>query len=546
MATQATDSLANIVGAAQEFISGSISASKQIQENNAQIQQRLQRSSEIYKTVASDAAVVRATEAAAQLKVQAQNAQIARAAGIDPEAGANVLVETVAKLRSANAETEANLQEYRKKNETSILTNPIDWVVAQVTLPITEAKLEGSVKSSALYADQLTKVNNTLQNSFQTTAQLKESMSVASAESATRLAAAEATLNSEKTAIEAIKYNNLSIEAAQTASKEQLSAMYTVFNAQKAEQQMIMAQKGFALQLEKFAWEKEERAAARAAKEEGKAVDDMVIQRINLSRGSLGLPIISGTEAKSAVQLMKSGASKELSYHYENGSRISATRIATVGSTPAESIEVLQQIPNNLPDLRKETTAILEHAVAALQQNKTIDQKNRQAVANFLNTQVKKDVASLYNSITPNAQNPFDVGDLNSYLTLSGVKDLPVVTKLLGPLGASGQPLNDPKLVLGFLSDAMKKGTLTSSEIAGISTVYQKANLVNQTARGFVGFGIIPPNAGRNYNAKISPLGKPLDMTDPAAVQRYISTEAAKTMGNRISENRAANPFPLN
>jgi len=283
------------------------------------------------------------------------------------------------------------------------------------------------------------------------------------------------------------------------------------------------------------------------AKQENRQMDEALLGKINVGRASMGMAPIEGVEAKSAVQMLKSGASKDLATFYEIGDKtISSGGKVQIGETPAKSIAMLAQIPSALPDIRKETAQILSQAVAALNENKTIDRKNQGAVDAFLNSHVKETTKMMYQSIVPNAQNFFDVGDLGSYVTLSGVNDLPVVTKLLAPLATAKQPLNDPKMVLGFMQDAMKKGTLTTSEIAGLATVYQKANLINQAARGFKSLGIPIPNNGANYNAKVGLFGEVVDMTDAAAVQRYLAKEMAKNAGNRIQEQRAANPFSLN
>jgi hypothetical protein len=533
----ATPTLEDIVSGAQQFIRSSQEASKAQQENTAAIVKKTQELSQVYQTVASDAAVVRATTEAAQLKVQSQNAQIARAAGIDPEAGANVLVETVTKLRQSNVETEANLKEYRRKNEQGFMDfiqNPIGVIVDQITLPQTEEKLKGSVQQAALYSEQLNTVNKTLQNSFQTTEQLKESTTAASAEAQTRIAAASALINAQQTSIESLKYNAQGIRDAQDANKDQLNALYTAYNAGKSAEQLQMAKQSQALDLERFEWQKRERAEALAAKQEGKELDAMLAEKINAGRASLGMAQMSPTEIKSAVTLLKSGASKDISAYYEIGDRVvSSGGQAFVGSSPAESVRVMSTLPTNLPDIRKETAGILQEAMSALAANKTVDRKDQKAVDQFINSRVKETVQIQYSSIIPNAQNPFDVGDLSSYFGLSAINTLPVVTKFLGPLAQSGQPLNDPKLVLGFMADAMKKGTLTTSEISGLATVYQKANLINQQARGFASFGIIPPGLnnkrpGMNYMAKVQNYGKPVDMADPVEIQRYLSRKASE------------------
>lgn len=534
MATSGTNStqstLEELVATAQAAVAQSVEASKKKQENAAKAESIAAEVSSTLKTISGDVAIVTATQNAAQLKMQAQNSQIARAAGIDPETGANILVDTVTKLRKSNAETEAALNDYRKKNETSFLDNPIDWVVAQVTLPMAEAKLEGAAKSSALYADQLTKVNQTLQNSFQTTEKLKESMTTASAESATRVAAATTLIESQKYALESLKYNTQGIQEAQNATQEQLSYLYNSFNAQKAEQQLKLAQESGALARARFDFEKTFRQDQLDAKKEGKVLDEVVKAKFNAGRAALGMKPLEGPEALFALNKMKTGAGGDVQTYYEIGDKLMSTGTGYLGNTPAEAVKTLQTTPNNLPDIKKETKALLEAALGALQQAKNIDHKDKIAVDGFINKFVNDQIGLQYRSIVPGSDNMFDVGDLSSHLTLPAIKDLPVTQKVLAPLAASGVALNDPKIVLGLLQKSIKDATLTTSEVAGIATVYQKANLINQAARDFKSFGIIPPNAGKNYNAKVSMFGAPLDMTNPSAVQRWIAKEMSNPL----------------
>lgn len=524
MATSSPKStLDELVATAQAAVTASIEASKKKQENTAQAEAITTELSETYRVVAGDVAVVTATKNAAELKVQSERAKIARAAGVDPETGANILVDTVAKLRVANAETEANLKEYRRKNEASFFDNPIDYIVGQITLPATEEKLKGSIQSSALYADQLTKVNQTLQNSFQTTEQLKESITASSAEAATRVATAQALVESRKYALESLKYNTVGIQEAQNATTEQLGLLYNVFNAQKSEQQLILAQQGQALSERRFNAEEAFRREALDAKNDDKVMSEVVIGKINAGRAASGMAPLEGAEAKFALAKMKSGAGGDVQTYYEIGDKVTSTGRISFGNTPADAARTLMSTPNNLPDIKKETTGLLEAALGELQKSTKTDKKDKTAVDGFINDFVKDQIRAQYSNIVPGAQNLFDVGDLSSYLGLSTISTLPVTQKVLAPLAASGVALNDPKLVLGFMQKAVKDGTLTTSEIAGLSTVYRKANLINQAARDFNSLGIIPPNNGKNYFAKVSPFGKPVDMTDPTAVTNHLS-----------------------
>lgn len=526
--------LDQLVLTAQRAVNQSIESAKQKQANAAKGEAIATELSNTLNVIAGDVALVAATKNAADLKVQAENSRIARAAGIDPETGANILVDTVTKLRQSNAETEAALKEYRKKNESSFLDNPISWVADQITLPIAEAKLKGAAEQSALYADQLTKVNATLQNSFQTTEKLKESMTTASAEAATRVATAQSLIESKKFALEALKYNTQGIQEAQNATQEQLSYLYNAFNAQKAEQQLILAQESGALARKRFNSDDAVRQEMLDAKNDAKVMEAAVRAKINIGLELMGMKPLEGPEAQFAVNKMKSGAGGDVQTYYELGDRAASLGHVSYGNTPAEAMRTLQTTASNLPDIKKETSAVLSAAMQALQQNKAIDHKDKTAVDGFINKFVKDAIAGQYATIIPNSQNLFDVGDLSSYLTLSEIKDLPVTQKVLAPLAAAGVKLDDPRMVLGFMKKAVRDGSPTLSQIGDLSIVYRKANLINQAARDFRAFSMILPNNGKNYFAKVSTFGNPVDMTDPTAIQNYLSKELAREMSSKV------------
>ena len=106
---------------------------------------------------------------------------------------------------------------------------------------------------------------------------------------------------------------------------------------------------------------------------------------------------------------------------------------------------------------------------------------------------------------------------------------LPLVQKVLNPAIAAGQPLSDPKMVFGLATAAVQKGVISSSQAsADLVNLYRQANVINQAARGFTGFGIVPPNNGMNYYSKFGGFGDTLDMTDFTAVAREMNKAMAQ------------------
>lgn len=524
MAEISIDQLMTDVG---DFQTTSKASEEAIRANAAGAASKTFELSQVYDQAAQDAGLVATTKGIADLQAQQVVTKIAQTAGADPALGANRINELVGKLVTSQQETEQNLKEYRAKAEVKPWEHPIDYIVGQLTLPFTEERLKGSMTQTALYDKQLGDLNQTLSSSAVTINNLKESVTSASIAAQARLAEVESKARSTQAEIDGIKFNSQSVEAAVNASRDRLSVLFNAKSAANAETQLKVALGHLALDTERFQWQKEEKAISDKARADGKEIDGYVVDTINKSRVSLGLPPLTGLAAKSQLALFKSGASEELKYHFQNGERIDATGVSTVGNDPASSLHALETLPSNLPDVRKETTSVLAAAKQALELNKTIDKKDKKAVDAFINQHVAQDIQTQYRSIAPNSGNLFDVGDIGSYLTLNGVSDLGVTQKFLGPLAAAKQPLNDPKIILSLGVDAVKKGQITSAEFQQLASVYQKASVINQAAKGFTGFGIVPPNAGRNYYAKTSRFGGTTDMTDPTELGRYLMKDLA-------------------
>lgn len=536
----ATNTLEELVATAQAAVAQSIESAKRKQENAAKGAAIATELSDTLKIVAGDVAVVAATKNAADLKVQAENSRIARAAGIDPEVGANILVDTVAKLRQSNAETEANLKVYRAKNESSFFDNPLAWVADQVTLPLAEERLKGSMQQSALYSDQLVKVNNTLQESFQTTEKLKESINTASAAAATRVAAAEALITSKKYELDSLRYNLSGIEAAQNATVEQMNATYNVFNAKKSEEQLRMSQEAHDLSKERFEAETRARQDTIAATGTDKTIAEATFIKVNLGRAAMGMKPLDAKEMQYTLAKMRSGAGGDAQTYYEVGDKLASTEQTHFGNSPAGALRTLISTPHELPDIQKDVEALLGEAMKALQANPRGVSKDQATNDAFVNNFVNEQISAQYANVVPGSGNLFDVGDLSQYLTLSAIKGLPVVTKLLAPLASSGVKLDQPKIIMGLLQKAVKDGTLTVPELAGISNVYRKANDVAQATHNFRAFNIVLPNNGKNYNVKLSTFGNAVDLADPTAISNYLSREMAShfSTGAGLAEHR--------
>lgn len=500
----------------------------------------------IYNDVADAQRVVSTAEAARKAEVTKRVAQAANAAGISPSADMDAVYELITKINFGYKEVAGNLKEVREKTEMPIWENPLKWIANQVTLPFAEQRLQGSAQELELASNQLSRVNNALSQAAQIAVKTTESISAAESEALATVASAEAQIRARQAALEGLKYNSAQVNAVVQGSKDQLDVLYNVAAAQQRAESFALAVKNFNLDVERFNWQKAEKEEADRAKAEGKQIDAAFAETIQLGDAVLGMPARQGFELKSAVALLKTGQSKELMQIYEIGRRYRATGIPMIGASPAEAIKHLEELPNNVAPARTEVVALLKQVKEQVMRDPKIDKKDQKAVDSEINKVVGQTIGGQLASINPGSGNIFDIGDLKAYLggapgmeSFAGIADLktlPLSQKILLPAIAAGQPLSDPKMVLGLAAKAIQNGDITSTQaVNDLTFLYRKANLINQSALNLKGLGIALPADGMTYNVRMGAFAGSIDMTNPAQVAQYFARDLSERVNRESS-----------
>lgn len=515
----------------------------------------------LQEQTASDRALVTSTQQAADLKAQQYRIQVANKAGIDPTKTTDFLLETVEKFTESAKEVQKRQEVVKKKEDSRLFDDPIQFLTDAVTLPGARRELRSSVNNTATYGNQISQINQIVTQGANVSMQIKESTTAASADAMSRIAANESLIAAQKTAFDGIKYNVDAMNASMGMTKERLALQSNVQSMrQQAEAQKLVLAK-FANEKYEFDVRKAERDAAVEAKKQGKEIDAYQTDMINIGRAARGLPPLSGTGIKSALQIFKAGGkgSEELYMDYQNGERTATTGNTFLGGSAAQSIENIKNHQFQFPPGVERTLNILKAADDALAADpKMVGVKDEKLRDKYLNDFAAARVLQDYNAPVKTPDNIFYTGDLSNYFAVPTVKQLPVVQKLLIPASASGVKLDDPTTVFNLGVSAVKNKTITSTEFQDLATVYQMANNLALRAANPLGFGIALPNGGNGLIGKLSPFGGPLEITNPTEIGRYLSQqlsadaqeeEDAKSGGARAIYNRSQqriNPFAVN
>lgn len=530
---------ANILEETQRDLALSQDATKITLENSSLVQNQLKSIADIYGQVSADMAVVKSAEQAARLTTQAAALSRANALGVDPRTSSDAIVELATKKVAQDKETEKSLIELHRRAKVTPQDGILNYVGQQL-FGVYDARqvFRANASLSEYYGAEISKTNKLVQETVQTYTALQESVTQASAAAATRIAAAEGQLQAKKVAIEGFKYDTDAINTLRNISKDRLQALISADASLRAAEQLRISQEHLDLSKKSLDWQQEERALNRAAKAEGKELDEYLVDSYNYGRASLGLPPVSGMQAKQMLVLLK-GGKQEFLEMVKRGELAMLTNKSVIGTSAADSIKNLSDNPGavqTLPEIKTPMIRLLNQAREMTRKEPNIDVKDNAAIAASLNKNANRLVEIQYQRADSSPDNIFNPGDLKQYLGSAkqnippprAIASLPIYTKFLKTLAESDVDLSDPKVVYNLVYAGVLNGQITLNEAAQLSVVYGYAAQLNMTAKGITGFGIVPPEGGHKLNVGVGKFGTLIDIADPVVLTRKLSSDLAR------------------
>lgn len=479
-------------------------------------------------TAEAQATIVREDLTSKMIVEQAQRSA-ALAAGYDPAVGGGALLDRIKKVNEKGSEVIDLTKKLRAEKSVSLFSDPLSWVQANF-LSDTEEQVQLAAQELETESTTLQNLNAAVQQTARTAEATAQTVTAAKIEAAQKVAATEANLKAIQAEQEGIRFRTAAVTARAELSNANLNALHTLRGAQLAEQnyQLNLAQEARAREM--FNWQKELKNLEAEEKKGALALEGYVMETINYGNKLLGRPELSGMDAKAMLQLFKKGGSDELNKIYQIGlSYRMNPKNPIIGPTPADAYDNLVSLQGQVTESQKSVIEIIRDVREALPKT-AFDPKTGKVDSKAYNKAIKDAFDTQFQTIRAGSGNPFDVGDITPYITSTPqLQSLPLVQKVLGPAITAKTPLSDPKVVIDLTIAAAKKGEISLPEaVSGIINTYQRANAINQAGRGFVSFGIVPPQGGLAYNTRLG-FGANVNLADPVAVGRYISIELAKS-----------------
>jgi hypothetical protein len=441
-------------------------------------------------------------------------------------------------------EASAKLDELHRRANVKPSDNILEFLGNQLYgVANARAEYRQAAGRAEIVSKDIAETNSLIQQSVQTYKAIEEPITASAAEAMTRLASAEADLNVRKAQLEGFKHNTESVLRAQQLSKSALDTIFQVRTALQAEQQLKISLDHLQLSKEQFDSAKQEKKVADEARQENKQTDEYVLENINIGLAALGLPEVDAREAKFVMAQFKAGK-QDLYDMYQRGRASKVIGFGIIGTSAADSIDVLNTHPEavrNLPESRTPVLQLLATAREDVLRNPQIDKKDKKAVDSAINKSAQALLEQQAARADGSPENIFNIGDLKQYLGSAptdarniqppaAIKNTPIFKKLLIEQRDAGTDLSNPKIVFEMAVAAVAANKISFEDAVSLSTVYRQAVQINLSAKGLTGFGLVAPKNGKSLNVKLGTFSGVVDITDPVALSRKLAEKLAEKL----------------
>ena len=470
-----------------------------------------------------------------QAELEAQQGKIKKAAelGIIPGASVDILSTLAQKISAGYEEQAAVLDKIAKTRSISILENPLEWIIGQIIAPFQEQQAEAIGAKVDKDVQQYDRVNKLTQTAAVTQSALAASVTQGTIQKSAENIQLQAQLLSSKSLREGLVFNAAGIKQILEIKSQQLSSLFSMFNAQQSNERMNIEMENAARLREQWEWKKQEKDLLER---DDNAILDSINKGGTIRMGDSYTPLRAGTAAaNNAIALLKSNSpvGKQFQDDYLRGQQ------GILAAAPSQALDAFKTSAVKISPAQVPVRQVLEQALREVQALPGFDPKNRAAVEASINAKTREIVDQQIRDVRQGDENNiFAIPAVSAILKeVPELQDLPIVKKVLGARAAAGDSLNDPDSVFQSVAKAVQDGKLSYTEALDLPYIYQRGVALNLAARNMENFGITTsgPNSKYSYNTRItthpsSPFaGKDVvDLTKVDTVARALNSYMAE------------------
>lgn len=472
----------------------------------------------------------------AKLKTQQANLKVANVMGTNAQDTGWLIGEMGKRVIAADKEAQDALKVVREKQSLNFLDDPLGYLMAQATIDGDIQRYNTAVDASSLAKDTADKLEGMSQNSFRTQNAIEQNVTESTIKSAAILEGYKYGKDANEAALSGLRTNLQGMQQSMNATAQAIDMKFKGFSA-------VMQDKQYQNSLASLDIARKNFSLAEEAKKAKMDEDSLIAKFIQKGAFNMSGTQLPEARAKDYIALYKSGQ-PEVRAMFKSG--LESYMISPDGNQSVISTSPFDAatafgggLVKNLPQTQKEVGDYLvqarqEFMNPAVQNKMNIDPKDKEGMERAFNQYIRNRAG---------AEARTGVG-IYTPASLSVVANsnpnmaaLPVWKNVLAPMAAAGVKLDNPELVIGAVTAAIQKGTLSYNDALGITTMYRAGVDMNNMSRNWIATGM---PLGTGYVAKVGQYGSfgkvPVNLTDDRAVQTLLNKAAAS--GAAISQRK--------
>ena len=471
----------------------------------------------------------------AKMKTQQANLKIANTMGTNASDSGWLIGDMGRRVIEADKKAQAKLADIEAKQSVTFFDNPLGYLYAQATVDGDIAEHNAAVRASDLAKDTAQKLETMSQAGFLTQNAIEQTVTESTINSSKILEGYKYSKDASLAALDGLRNNLQGMQAAANASAAAIDLKFKGLNAVNQQAQLGIAYANLALSKERFNLEAE-------AKKEKMNVDSFSAKILGLGLRNLGRDTeMEGPKGKEALLLLKANE-PTMKAAFDSGLQSYLSGGAAVVSTSPFDASTMygSGIVKGRSEAQNQTGQYLIEARQAWQKTAdgqgAIASKDKTIAERSFNEFIRK-------TSTPQAQTGQGLYAPAALETVAkqnpNMAALPVWQKVLAPMAATGVKLDNPDMVLGAVTAAVKAGTLSYNDALGVQTMYAAGVNLNNMSRNWMAVGL---PLGTGYVAPVSSGGlfgkTPVDLANKEAVARVLNIRmSAATIKTGIGKN---------
>jgi hypothetical protein len=495
---------------------------------------------------ASNAAQVKTSiEVSEVARQEAARKAIAARLGTDPSQSGWVIGKAMDDIQSANAQLADASERIRQKQSANILTDPLNWFLGKLTINQDIADYNAAARQKDNAEETARQAESFTQAAFQTSNALSSTATEAYSNALQILGANQYRIAGLNAAMQGVRWNMEGIMHITELSKERLGVLFSANTAVNQERQFNLESQRIQLATQEFALHK-------AQFSEKQDEDSFIAQRIRDGYFVMTGKQMDPVSTKNALLLYRNKEPNTVAMFESGLQTMMAGNKPVINLSPYKASETfatgkvsnlspaMQQVGEQLVTWRRKFEG---DPSIQTNPNYAFDPKDKASKEIAFNKYVQDQKALE----TGNTQ----VGSIFAPMPLDkvaavnkNIAAMPVWNNVIKPAAATGVNINDPNLLFGVISNAMREGKLSYADALDLPVIYAAGVEMNNQTRNLMAFGVSPV---KTYNAAISvpnSIGKTtVNLTDQKAFATILNKVQAMNAAKNYVDSQS--PFPI-